>query len=449
MRTYCIREHAYDSKAYYFIYLSDGLPETAFTIPWFRPHLPSLFLAAMEEQAIDRLPVEIWRNIFDTLLVVDFRSPLLQPSVPWSRRKHEFDVWAKYSEMLQNRGRLRLVAKKWNTLVETYPWHRLDLLSGLDGLLPAYPSGDVHWVVYHLGEGYAALVRSASTFALLTLTWHAKSSLTKLHCLFAHASSFIKLQELIINLTSEDRTCNDLATHMFLSHISAFSPTLVSLRLYIGLYNSYWFGSPPVLRLANLLHLDLSFGGLLGAFNISEWNCPKLTHLILTGNIENTNYLSHLASIGSSLEFLSLQRITDTPFAEPGNDSLHFNGAFWRAFPLLEVLKFNGTSWWSSDLSDLPLSHPIRELIVQHSDPEYGGLALLFKDFTASNGATEGKRKVILDDVNWNYREFESLKWNLIRTCASVALWLEDEEGVSLRQVTNDLVGNSLLFKST
>jgi len=61
------------------------------------------------------------------LLTVDFRSPVLQPSVPWSRRKCEFDIWVRYSEMLRNRERLRLVAKKWKAIVETYPWRRLDL----------------------------------------------------------------------------------------------------------------------------------------------------------------------------------------------------------------------------------------------------------------------------------------------------------------------------------
>lgn len=407
----------------------------------------------MEERAIHRLPIEVWRDVFDILLVVDFCPALLQPSMSWARRKREFDTWAKYSEMLQNRGKLRLVAKKWDALVGTYPWRRLDLLSGLDGLPPEYPSRDVHWVVYHLGEGYrsgdrfAALVRSASTIALLTLTWHAKSSLTKLYSLFAHASSFIRLQELIINLTSEDRTCNDLATHTFFSHLNAFSPTLVSLRLCIGLYNSYWFESPPVLRLANLLHLDLSFGGRLGAFNISEWNCPKLTHLILTGIIESTNYLTHLASIGSSLKFLSLRRIADKPFVDHTTDSLHFNGAFWKAFRLLEGLKFNGASWWSSDLSDLPLSHPIRELIVHHGDngPQYGRLVPVFRAFTASNDAMERKRRVILDEVTWGYCDYASLNWNLLSSCASIALWLEDEEGVSLRHVTNNLVGNRSL----
>jgi hypothetical protein len=165
----------------------------------------------MEDQAIYRLPVEIWRSIFNVLLVVHFCPALLQPSMPWARRKREFDTWGKYSEILENRGKLRLVAKKWNALVDTYPWRRLNLLR-LDGLPPEYPNRNVHWALYNLSEGdrsgdrFAALVRSASTIALLTLTWHAKSSLTKLYCLFAHASGFINLQELIINFTFEDRT---------------------------------------------------------------------------------------------------------------------------------------------------------------------------------------------------------------------------------------------------
>jgi len=105
----------------------------------------------MGERAIDRLPVEIWREIFDKLLTVDFSFPLLQPSVPWSRRKREFDIWVRYSEMLRNRERLRLVAEKWKAIVETYLWRRLDL-ERLDGPLHEHHSRDVLWAVYSLGE---------------------------------------------------------------------------------------------------------------------------------------------------------------------------------------------------------------------------------------------------------------------------------------------------------
>lgn len=399
----------------------------------------------MAERAVDLLPVEIWREIFDELLIIDFRLPLLQPPVAWSRRKLEFDVRARHSKLLKNRGRLRLVSKKWNALVQMYTWRRLDLLGRLDEPPLEYHGGDVHWVVYSLGEGYhdrfGDLVLSAKTIVMLTLIWHTKSSLTRLYSLFAHAFCFRRLQQLTISLISNDRTCNDFATHTFFSHINAFSSTLVSLHLSANLYNSCWFESPPVLRLANLLHLGFTFGGFLGAFNISGWNCPKLAHLTLTGTIENTNYLSHLASIGSHLKFLSLQRITSgKPFTDPHSYYLHFNDAFWRTFPLLEVLKVDGASRWGSDLSDLPLSHPIREFIVQRSNdnPRYEGMGALFQNITASNDTTERKRSVILEDINWNHRDSASLKWDLMRTYASVAPWLQDEEGASLRLATGD-----------
>ena len=175
------------------------------------------------------------------LLTVDFRSPVLQPSVPWSRRKCEFDIWVRYSEMLRNRERLRLVAKKWKAIVETYPWRRLDL-ERLDGPPPEHHSGDVLWAVYPFGGGYQLgdrfedLVQSASTIVVLTLTWRAESSLTKLYYLFAHASSFKRLQKLIVDFTFSDRTSNDLATHTFFSHINAFSSTMITLSLNVHLY---------------------------------------------------------------------------------------------------------------------------------------------------------------------------------------------------------------------
>ena len=399
----------------------------------------------MTERAVDLLPVEIWREIFDELLIIDFRMPLLQPSVPWSRRKLEFDVRARHSKLLKNRGSLRLVSKKWNALVQTYTWRRLDLHGRLDEPPLEYHVGDVHWVVYSLGEGsrdqFGDLLQCANTIVMLSLLWRTNSSLTKLYSLFAHAFCFGRLQQLDISLESNDRTCNDFATHTFFSHINAFSSTLVSLRLNAHLYNSCWFESRPVLRLANLLHLDLSFRGFLGAFNIPGWNCPKLTHLTLTGTIENTNYLSHLASIGSHLKFLSLRRITmGKPFIDPHVYYLHFNDAFWTTFPLLEVLRVDGVSRGNSDLSDLPLSHPIREFIVQSSSDNlrYGGMGALFQNITASNDTMEKKRRVILEDIIWKRRDSALLKWDLMRTYASVAPWLQDEEGASLRPATGD-----------
>jgi len=423
-------------------YISGGPTETAFNTLNSTLSSVTTILAAMAGQAIDSLPVEIWREIFDEFLVVDFRLPFLQPSVPWSRRKLEFDVKVRYSKLLKNRGRLRLVSKKWNALVQMYPWRCLDLLGRLDGPPPEYHSGGVHWAVYpfsggyHQGDRLADIVQSANTIVVLTLLWRAKSSITKLYSLFAHAFCFRRLQQLVISLTSEDRTCNDFATYTFFSHINVFSSTLVSLHLRAGLFNSFWFESPPVLRLDNLLNLDLCFEGFMEAFNISEWNCPKLTHLMLTGTIENTNYLRHLASIGSKLQFLSLRRITSgKPFTDPHSYYLRFNDAFWRTFPLLEVLKVDGASRWGSELTDLPLSHPIRELIVQRSydNPRYEGMDALFRNLTASNDTTERKRNVTLEDVNWNHRDFASLKWKLMRSYASIAVWLHDEEGSSLR----------------
>ncbi len=392
----------------------------------------------MAERAIDLLPVEIWREILDEFLTIDFRF-LLPSTVPWSRRKFEFDVAARYSKLLENRRRLRLVSKTWNALVQMYPWRRLDLLGSLDGPPPEYHSGDVYWATgegSHSGDRFGDLVQSANTIVVLTLMWHAKSSLTKLYSLFAHAFIFRRLQQLNISLVSKDRTCTDFATNTFLSHINAFSSTLVSLRLRVDLYNSYWFESPPVLRLANLLHLDLCFGGFLEAFNISKWNCPKLAHLTLAGPIENTDYLSHLASVGSSLQFLSLQRRSSgRRFTNPDSYDLHFNDAFWKAFPLLEVLKVDGASRWGSDLSDLPLSHPIRELIVQrnYDNPRYEGMDALFQTITASNDTAERRRKVTFEDINWNHRDSSSLKWVLRRTYASVVPWLQDEKGGSLK----------------
>ena len=370
----------------------------------------------MAEQAIDLLPVELWAEILEEFLIIDFRLPLLPPSVPWSRRKFEFDVGPRYSELLENQGRLRLVSRKWNDIVQMYKWRGLDLLGSFDGPPPN------------------------STIVALTLRWHENSSLTKLYSLFAHALIFRRLQQLVISLTSVDRTCNDFATNTFFSHINAFSSTLVSLRLSTGLYNSCWFESPPVLRLANLLHFDFCFGGFLGAFNISKWNCPKLVHLTLAGTIENTNYLSHLASIGPNLQFLSLRRITSgKPFTDPHSYHLHFNGAFWTAFPLLEVLKVDGASRWGSDLSDLPPTHPIRELVVQRSNlnSQYRGMGELFQNFTASNDTSERKRRVTLEDINWNHTDSASLKWNLKATYDSVAQWLQDESGVSLTLATD------------
>ena len=390
----------------------------------------------MAEQAIDLLPVEIWREIFDEFLTIDF-CVLLPPSVPWSRRKLEFDVGARHSKLLENRGRLRLVSKRWNALVQMYPWRRIDLLGSLDGHPHEYPSGGAHWATgeeCRLGDHFGHLVQSANTIVVLTLMWHAKSSLTKLHSLFAHAFIFRRLQQLNMSLTSKDRTWTDIATNTFLSHINAFSSTLVSLRLSAGLYDSCWFESPPVLRLANLLHLDLCFGGSLEAFNISKWNCPQLAHLTLAGTINNTNYLSHLASIGSNLQFLSLRRINSGPFTNHQSSGLHFNDAFWKAFPLLEVLKVDGASRWGSDLTDLPLSHPIRELIVQsnNDNPRYEGMGPLFQNLTANNDTTERKRRVTLEDINWNHRNSASLKWELKRAYGSVVPWLRDERGGSL-----------------
>ena len=294
----------------------------------------------MAEQAIDLLPVELWTEILEEFLIIDFRLPLLPPSVPWSRRKLEFDVGARYSKLLENRGRLRLVSRKWNDVVQTYKWRRLDLLGCLDGPPPEYHSGGVHWSAgegCHLGDRFGDLVRPHNTIVVLTLMWHENSSLTKLYSLFAHALIFRKLQQLVINLTSEDRTGNDLATNTFFSHVNAFSSTLVSLRLSTGFYNPCWFESFPVLRLANLIelvHLDFCFGGFLGEFNISEWNCPKLAHLTLARTIEDTNYLRHLASIGPNLQCLSLRRIAiDKRFTDPHSYHLHFNGAFWACRP--------------------------------------------------------------------------------------------------------------------
>ena len=406
----------------------------------------------MAEQAIDRLPVELWRKIFDEILLsIGFHLPL-QSSVPWSRRKNEFDEWTRYFELLKNRERLSLVAKRWYAFVKMYPWRHLDLvLNGrLDRPPPDDDNGGVYWVVYPLGEGrsgdgFEALVQSPRTIAVLTLVWHLKSSLTRLYSVFAHASNFSRLQELIVTFASEDRTSNDLATHTFLSHINAFSSTLISLRLSVHLYNSNWFESPPVLRLANLLHLDLCFGGLLEAFNIPKWNLPKLAHLKLTGNVDNTDSVTHLAPIGSNLRFLALQRITNgRPCALHIRHCLDFNCAFWGTFPLLEVLKFDAANWWSFDLSDLPLAHPIRELIVQCSDNNflYGGMDALWKKFIASNETAERKRRVIMEGLNWNDPYSASLKWNLkaayARVASSLEDWLEDEEGVSLRPATID-----------
>ena len=397
----------------------------------------------MAEQAIDLLPVELWTEILEEFLIIDFRLPLLPPSVPWSRRKLEFDAGARYSKLLENRGRLRLVSRKWNDIVQMYKWRRLDLLGILDGPPPKYHSGVVHRAAgegCHLGDRFGDLVRPNNTIVVLTFMWHEKSSLTKLYSLFAHALIFRRLQQLVISLTSEDRTCNDFATNTFFSHINAFSSTLVSLRLSTGLYNPCWFKSPPVLRLANLRHLDFCFGGFLEASNISEWNCPKLVHLTLAGTIENTNYLRHLASIGPNLRFLSLRRITSgKPFTDPHSYCLHFNGAFWTAFPLLEVLSVDGANKWGSDLSDLPPSHPIRELVVHRSNlnSQYRGMGELFQNFTASNDTSGRKRRVTLEDIIWNHADSASLKWNLRMTYESVAPWLQDESGCSLTLATH------------
>jgi hypothetical protein len=391
-------------------------------------------LAAMAWQAIDSLSVEIWREIFDEFLVVDFRFPRFQPLVPWSRRKFEFDIGDLYSEFLENRERLRLVSKKWNTLVQMYPWRRSELLGSLDGPPLEYHSGCVYWYPFdegsHLEDRFEDLVQSANTIVVLTLAWRAKSSLTKLYSLFAHASRFRRLQQLIINLTSEDRTGNDFATYTLLSQINAFSSTLVSLRLSTGRSNSCRFESPPVLQLANLLHLDFCFGGSLGAFNIPKWNCPKLVHLTLAGTIENTDYLSHLASIGSNLQFLSLHNMHKPDLY---SYDIHLNDAFWRTFPLLEVLKVDGARRWGSEEAGLPPSHPMRELIVRRSsdNPRYMRMGALFQSITASNGTTDRKRRVILEDVHWKCDA--SLKWSLMKNYASVASWLQDEAGCSLR----------------
>ena len=395
----------------------------------------------MVERAIDKLPVELWTDIFDELLIGDFRLPLLPPSVPWSHRKLEFDCYARYYDVLRNRERLRLVAKKWNALVMMYPWRR-PLPRRLDGLPPESHSGGVHWAVSPMDEGsrsgdhFEALVQSASTIAILELLWHTNSSFTKLYCIFAHASSFRRLRELILDLISSDQTCSNLAAHTFLSHINTFSSTLILFHLSVSSYNSDWFESPPVLRLANLLYLNLDyFGCPLRAFNISGWNCPKLTHLNLTGEIENTSYLTQLASIGSNLQFLSLQRTPRSKRLVNHNSySLHFDDAFWRAFPLLETLRCDG----GSGLSHLSPAHPIRELIVGHINNNhylYREIVPLFQIFTASNDTTERKRRVILQDVNWSNPDYESFKRYLMddfSTYVRIAPWLEDEEGVSL-----------------
>ena len=276
---------------------------------------------------------------------------------------------------------------------------------------------------------------------VLTLTRRAESSLTNLDYLFAHASSFRRLQELIVDLTANDRASNDLATRTFFSNINTFSSTLVTLSLNVNLYDPRWFESRPrpVLRLTNLLHLDLCFGGLLGAFNTSEWNCPKLTHLKLTGAIEGTNYISHLSSIGSSLQFLTLQRITDgRSIFHLSSLFLQISTAFWRTFPSLEVLSVDWANSCGSYLSNPPLSHPLREFIVQRSISarRYGEMDRLFQSITVNNDSLERKRKVILEEVNWDCRKDRPLKRRLIEIFARLAQWLEDEEGVSLMPAT-------------
>ena len=109
------------------------------------------------------------------------------------------------------------------------------------------------------------------------------------------------------------------------------------------------------------------------------------------------------------------------------------------AFPLLEVLRVDGVSRWGADLSDLPPTHPIRELVVQRSSvvPRYRGMGALFQNFAASNDTLGSERRVTFEDINWNDIDSASLKWNLKITYESVASWLQDENGTSLRLATD------------
>ena len=59
-------------------------------------------------------------------------------------------------------------------------------------------------------------------------------------------------------------------------------------------------------------------------------------------------------------------------------------------------------------------------------------MAELFQNITASKDSLERKRKVILEEVNWDCREDALLKRKLITTYTGLARWLEDEGGVSL-----------------
>jgi len=76
---------------------------------------------------VDRIPIEIWHEIFEHILRVDFREPIHDLSYSWKDRKYNYDIKARHKRCWNRQGPLRLVSQRWKVLVETYPYTWLQL----------------------------------------------------------------------------------------------------------------------------------------------------------------------------------------------------------------------------------------------------------------------------------------------------------------------------------
>lgn len=377
-----------------------------------------------------RIPIEIWHEIFEDLLRVDFRELTHDLSYSWRDRIRSCDLMERHVECWNRQGPLRLVSRRWKALVETYPCTWLHLR--VQGITKRQKALSVHpitssYTCFHLAQRTTDFIGASDMNRITTLSISVRNpfQISSIKGAIDSLPTMPRLRALHIALPLITDEGSRAMSSIILQLLRSVECSLISLYLTTEARINLR-GDPPI-NLPKLQHFGLeSTVCYLTYIGVECWQLPSLQHL--SASLLGARYTQNELAPAFGAQLISFS----SPFLR--------RQSFWGNYPALTSLHARNAL---SSFVMPPIDHPIRELALSW-DEIYSPYALqmLLREFlgvtnqysqVSSPTSTASNRKVVLVGLKWtDDDELVGTMTFPITGWEAVAPYVEDELGETL-----------------
>jgi hypothetical protein len=302
-----------------------------------------------------RIPVEIWYQIFDNILRVDFWEPIHELSYTWRERRRNYDLRERHEECWNRQGPLRLVSRRWKGLVEGYPCAWLQLRTKPRGMnkgssMRLITSSYTH---FHLEHGWTTSptgVSDTNGITTLSVLLRDPSVISSLQRAINTLPTLPRLRALLVKVQGNLNDKCEVVSSVVFGLLRVVAGSLISFHLATAVTTIR--GLPPVLPKLQRFRLEASHH-FVSLIAVENWQLPSNQYMELETPVlmGDPTVLRKLATaFGAQLRSLAII----------GGSSLTSN-AFWEIFPNLTSLHVHTLR---PEMVLPPIHHPMRELVL-------------------------------------------------------------------------------------